>query len=192
MKYITQILLLVLLLTACRTSRKTSSTAVIQKDSVAKTEQTQSSKVVYRDRIKIIKDTVIKIKERTVRDTIKAADQELPKTKDGKSHPVYREKTADSVTAWINILPGGDIEFGCKADALLLEVENLVYEKDHLVAKYDSVVRLLYLERHSKEETTESEVVKQPTWFGRYWPLILVVVIVVLIYIFRNVLKKWL
>lgn len=164
-----------LLLAACTTSRKASSSTVVTKsDTVERQAEQVVTKVEYRDRERIVRDTVIKIERRTVRDTIRLKDQELPTTKDGKLRPVRQEKHENGINGWVEIQPNGDIVFECTADSLLLVVQNLVQEREYLARFHDSVLNASQTHKQSSTTTTETVIVKVKTWWGKNWKWVVV------------------
>lgn len=184
-----------LLVTACNTSRKVSdSTTVASSDSVEEQAEQVVNKVDYRDRIIYKRDTIIRVVERKVVDTITVKEQELPRIKDGTPQAVKRNKRSNSVEAWLTILPNGDIEYGCRADSLLIEVDNLVSEKEVWHSKYDSLA--LLIKKQVSTSNTEREVVieKRKTWWGKYgkWIIgILIIVVIAIILQAVKMIKPW-
>lgn len=159
-RYISFITLL-LLLTACGASKKVHTEKESKsQDTVVRQVVQQSASSSNKVTKTTLRDTVIKVQERIVHDTIHAEDKEIPQTPSGKKMPRHFEKSENGLTVWVDLQPDGNITYGGRADSLLLVVRNLERTADSLIQASSNIKSDSTYHGHS-EANTEITVMKK-------------------------------
>lgn len=186
------IFLLLLLLSACKTTKRVTASYVEKShDSVAMqaTQQADTSKARYS--YKKETDTAIGIKGKKLEGNISKEETELPRTSKGKAVPRHFEKKEDGLAVWVHIDTLGNIKYGASSDSLTLVIKNLVYSYDSLASRQsNNQKQYIYITKtkYSAAETTIRKVVK---W--RFWPYIIFIALAAaLFFVGKWFFKKYL
>jgi len=179
-----------MLFTACTSTKKSIVSNTIEKDSsVIRNVQRKQDSISY-VKTTLIKDTVITIPARSIRDTLTAEQLQPAFAKDGTA--VKRTYTADTKAthAFLNVLPGGKVEYGCDADSLSVIIRSLVRENTELHSRYDSIQQAYQINNKSTFTGQHSSVTRTRSFLAAMWPYLLVLaVIVVAAYLVKRFLK---
>lgn len=183
-------LLTVLLLYGCGSTKKSTMHSTIKKDSATEHMLQRSNDSFSVLRSLTIRDTLISVPARVVKDTISAADLQPAYTKEGIAVKRSYSAVTKGAQAFINVLPDGNVEYGCNADSLTIVVQSLIRENTELRRQKDSVQLLSKTE--SKQESTElhNSVLKTRSFLSGMWPWLLAfVLIIIAVYLVKRVIK---
>src|ERR1044072_5363135 len=181
----------IMLLASCTSTKKSIVSNTIKKDSSVINNVQRKQDSISFVKTTLIKDTVITIPARSVRDTL-TPEQLLPAfSKDGTG--VRRSYTANTRTthAFLNVLPGGKVEYGCDADSLSIVVRSLVRENTELHSRYDSIQQVYQLNNKSTFTGQHSSVIKTRSFLAAMWPYLLVLAVIVVATYFVKRFWKW-
>lgn len=201
MKLVLYISCCLLLVTACNSTKQLTNSSTVTRDSVAVSDSVAKQAVqvtnnaTHRDKEIIIKDTVIEHKEREVADSLQPEEQELARTKSGKARPVYKTASKDGLTSWVRIDTNGVITFGARAEKGYTIVRGLTSVKEKTEEQTDTFTLFnekLFTDKRQvshTEKQTEKVVVKEKSFWGKYWGIILIAIVVVVLWVLPK-LKK--
>lgn len=169
--------------------KDTAGTAKAHSDSAAHSSNVKQADNTntFRARTTIKDDTAIGIAARHIKGNIAADELGPVTTATGRKVPhSYRRDDGNGIAAWAVIDTNGNLQYGCDADSLTFVVQNLLsvidssnatheHSYDSLATEYrkllDSAARFA-VRRDSTATTTT--IVKQATWWGRNWKLLVI------------------
>lgn len=183
--------MLLLLLVACGTSKKTSSEKQYKSQDTAATQVAQhTADSSGRSSVQVIRDSAIGIQGKKVEDSISKEDTEIPVTPKGKKVPRHFAKKENGLTAWVVIDTNGNVRYGAESDSLTLVVKNLVRQSDSLTriisTKDSSNTRIV----HAVQQTSISSTTKVRGFWAANWWWIALAVFCAAAYVAYRLLKK--
>lgn len=178
-------------LTACANLKKSVvSTDVIKDSLVSNSNQRTRDSTTYAKTV-LIKDTVVNLPARMIRDTISPEELQPAYTKDGTSvKRSYRAETKGAY-AFLNVLPDGKVEYGCNADSLSIVVQSLVRENTELHSRVDSANGFIQIANKEEKNVQRSSVTKTRSFLAATWPYLLAIAVVIVAVYFVKRFLKW-
>lgn len=162
----------------------------MQTDSIAARASKRNTDSISYTRSLIVKDTIINIPARSVKDTLSSSDLAPAYTVQG--HAVKRSYFAatSGARAFLNVLPDGRVEYGCNADSLSIVVQSLIRENTELRRRNDSVQFLSETVNKKAVMDAHSNVVRTRSFLAVSWPwILLLAVVAVALYLAKRGLK---
>lgn len=189
MKLLGYLIIGLLLLSSCHTTRKTEYVKEVQKDTTAttNTNNVKSDKEHIKETVK--KDSVITIPHKAVNDSIEPGGLDEAKTEKGERVKRSYQKSENGLRAFVTIDTNGRIYYGCEADSLKVVLTNMVSIVERITNNRDSLAAMLSFER-SLQSTEVKTSKKTKNIIGKWWTYIAFLIVVVLLYrLLRSVLK---
>lgn len=185
------ILFTALVFASCSSTKKTLSRDEKRTDSATTQKETVVNTSSDRVRERVEKDSVIGLRKRSVEDSVDKADLEIPKTSTGKSVPRLFEKYEDGVRAYAVIDTNGNLRYGCDVDSITLVVRSLIRDSISTHRQFDSLAALYERQASTHETTVVSTKVTTPSWWAKWWRVIALLLIeLVLVIIYWYVKRK--
>lgn len=179
------------ILTACANLKKSAERSSVIMDSLVSNSKEQRLDSVTYTKTVVVKDTVVNVPARTIRDTLSVKELQPAYTQDGTS--VKRSYVAETkgAHAFLNVLPDGKVEYGCNADSLSIVLQSLVRENTELHSRVDSVKDFIQIVNKNEKTVQRSSVIKTRSFLAATWPYLLAIAVVIVVVYFVKRFLKW-